>query len=174
MTEGPPIGHVRATARRKTFATGLVIALVVIAVDQLSKKWAVNSLGDGRRIHVAWTLQFNLTYNSGMAFSKGSGLGPFIGALAMIVVIGLIISLRRVRHTVTLVATGLIIGGAVGNIIDRLARGEGWLRGSVIDFIDFQWWPVFNVADMCVMIGAGLMLFGASRTQRRVEAPLSS
>lgn len=166
MTDWPKIGHLRVTARRKTFAVGLLIASSVVVVDQLTKKWAVGALDDGRRIHVAWTLQFNLTYNSGMAFSKGSGLGPFIGALAAIVVVGLLISLRRVKNTVTLVATGLIIGGAVGNIIDRLARGDGWLRGSVIDFIDFQWWPVFNIADMCVMIGAALLFVGASRNQR--------
>lgn len=172
MTDGPQIGHLRATARRKTFGVGLVIASIVILVDQLTKNWAVNALGDGRRIHVAWTLQFNLTYNSGMAFSKGSGLGPYIGVLAAIVVVGLVISLRRVRNTVTLLATGLIIGGAVGNIIDRLVRGDGWFRGSVIDFIDFQWWPVFNVADMCVMIGAAMMLLGVSRTQRQVRASL--
>ncbi len=172
MTDGPQFGHHRAAARRKTVAVGLLIATGVVLVDQLTKKWAVSTLGDGRRIHVAWTLQFNLTYNSGMAFSKGSGLGPYIGALAAIVVVGLLISLRRVRNTVTLVATGLIIGGAVGNIIDRLTRGEGWLRGSVIDFIDFQWWPVFNVADMCVVIGAAALFVGASRTKRGAEAPV--
>ena len=170
MTDGPQIGHLRAAARRKTVAVGLLIATGVVLVDQLTKKWAVNTLGDGRRIHVGWTLQFNLTYNSGMAFSKGSGLGPYIGVLAAIVVVGLLISLWRVRNTATLVATGLIIGGAVGNIIDRLTRGEGWLRGSVIDFIDFQWWPVFNVADMCVVIGAAVLFVGASRTKRGAEA----
>lgn len=170
MTDGPKFGHLRETARRKTFAVGLLIASCVVLVDQLTKKWAVNALGDGRRIHIAWTLQLNLTYNSGMAFSKGSGLGPFIGALAAIVVVCLVISLRRVRNTVTLVATGLIIGGAIGNIFDRLTRGDGWLGGSVIDFIDFQWWPVFNVADMCVVIGAALLFVGASRTQRAAKA----
>lgn len=166
MTDGPQIGHHRAMARRKTFTVGLLIASGAVLVDQLTKIWAVDTLRDGRRIHIAWTLQLNLTYNSGMAFSKGSGMGPFIGALAAIVVVGLVISLRRVRNTVTLVATGLIIGGAVGNIIDRLARGDGWLRGSVIDFIDLQWWPVFNIADMCVVIGAVMLFVGASRIQR--------
>lgn len=166
MTEGPLTGHSRSISRRAAFGVGFVIAVMVVAVDQFSKTWAVNGLDDGRRIHLIWTLQFKLTYNSGMAFSKGTGFGPLIGALALIVVVGLVISLRRVSNTVTLVATGLIIGGALGNIIDRLLRGDAWFHGSVVDFIDLQWWPVFNVADMCVMIGAAMMIFGVSRTQR--------
>lgn len=170
MTDGPLTGHLRPRSRRQTYAVGFVIAAIAIVVDQLTKYWAVNSLTDDRRIHVIWTLQFNLTYNSGMAFSKGSGLGPVIGVVAVIVVVLLVISLRRVTNTMTLLATGLIIGGAVGNIIDRLVRGDAWLRGSVIDFIDFQWWPIFNVADMCVMIGAAMMLFGVSRSPRQISA----
>lgn len=170
MTEGPLTGHLRARSRRQNYPVGLVIAAIVILVDQLSKYWAINTLTDGRRIHLIWTLQFNLTYNSGMAFSKGSGLGPVIGVVAVIVVVLLVFSLRRVTNIMTLLATGLIIGGAIGNIVDRLLRGDAWLNGSVIDFIDFQWWPIFNLADMCVMIGAALMLFGASRSQRPIRA----
>ncbi|MHB1129589.1 MAG: signal peptidase II [Ilumatobacteraceae bacterium] len=164
MTEGPLAGHSRFSSRRATFGVGFVVAAIVIVVDQLTKTWAVNALADGRRIRLIWTLQFNLTYNSGMAFSKGTGFGPLIGALAVIVVIGLVVSLRRVSNTMTLLATGLIIGGALGNIIDRLLRGDAWFHGSVIDFIDLQWWPVFNVADMCVMTGAAMMIFGVSRS----------
>jgi len=174
MTEGSPTVFFRLSSRRATFGAGFVIAAVVVIVDQLTKAWAVDSLANGRRIHLVWTLQFNLTYNSGMAFSKGTGLGPLIGALAVIVVVGLVISLGRVNNRVTLLATGLIIGGALGNIVDRLFRGDAWFHGSVIDFIDFQWWPVFNVADMCVMIGAATLVFGVSRSQQHGNVtPLS-
>jgi signal peptidase II len=167
MTEGPLMGHIRSSSRRTTVGVGFIVAAIVIGVDQLTKAWAVDALAHGRRIHLVWTLQFKLTYNSGMAFSKGTGLGPLIGALAVIVVVGLVVSLRRVSDTMTLLAIGLIIGGALGNIIDRLLRGDAWFHGSVIDFIDLQWWPVFNVADMCVMIGAAMMVFGVSRSQRQ-------
>ncbi len=166
MTDGPPFGHLRAKSRRQIFVTCFSVAAIVVLIDQLTKNWAVNALDGGRRIHIIWTLQLNLTYNSGMAFSKGSGMGPLIGVIAVIVVVGLIISLRRVNGLLTVVATGLIIGGAIGNVIDRLVRGDAWFHGSVIDFIDFQWWPVFNVADMSVMIGAGLMILGVSQSQR--------
>jgi signal peptidase II len=142
----------------KTSRMSLLIAAVIVLLDQVSKAWALRDLADGRIIHVIWTMQFNLTYNRGMAFSRGTGIGPIIGVIGLVVVALLLLSLRRADNTLTRVATGLIIGGAVGNILDRLFRGSGWMRGAVIDFIDFQWWPVFNIADMAIMIGAATMM----------------
>ena len=136
----------------------LLISAVIVLLDQVSKAWALRDLADGRIIHVIWTMQFNLTFNRGMAFSRGTGIGPIIGVIGLVVVVLLLLSLRRADNTLTRVATGLIIGGALGNILDRLFRGSGWMRGAVIDFIDFQWWPVFNVADMAIMIGAATMM----------------
>jgi len=142
----------------KTSRMSLLISAVIVLLDQVSKAWALRDLADGRIIHVIWTMQFNLTFNRGMAFSRGTGIGPIIGVIGLVVVALLLLSLRRADNTLTRVATGLIIGGAVGNILDRLFRGSGWMRGAVIDFIDFQWWPVFNVADMAIMIGAATMM----------------
>ena len=142
----------------KTSRMSLLISAVIALLDQISKAWALRDLADGRIIHVIWTMQFNLTYNRGMAFSRGTGIGPIIGVIGLVVVVLLLLSLRRADNALTRVATGLIIGGAVGNILDRLFRGSGWMRGAVIDFIDFQWWPVFNVADMAIMIGAATMM----------------
>ena len=136
----------------------LLISAVIVLLDQISKAWALRDLDDGRIIHVIWTMKFNLTFNRGMAFSRGTGIGPIIGVIGLVVVVLLLLSLRRAENALTRVATGLIIGGAVGNILDRLFRGSGWMRGAVIDFIDFQWWPVFNVADMAIMIGAATMM----------------
>ena len=136
----------------------LLIATVIVLLDQISKAWALGVLADGRIIHVIWTMQFNLTFNRGMAFSRGTGIGPIIGVIGLFVVVLLLLSLRRAENALTRVAPGLIIGGAVGNILDRLVRGSGWMRGAVVDFIDFQWWPVFNVADMAIMIGAATMM----------------
>jgi signal peptidase II len=136
----------------------LLISAIIVLLDQVSKAWALGALADGRTIHVIWTLQFNLTFNRGMAFSRGTGIGPIIGVIGLVVVVLLLLSLRRADNALTRVATGLIIGGAVGNILDRLFRGSGWMRGAVVDFIDFQWWPVFNIADMAIMIGAATMM----------------
>ena len=136
----------------------LLISAVIVLLDQVSKAWALRDLADGRIIHVIWTMQFNLTFNRGMAFSRGTGIGPIIGVIGLVVVALLLLSLRRADNALTRVATGLIIGGALGNILDRLFRGSGWMRGAVVDFIDFQWWPVFNIADMAIMIGAATMM----------------
>jgi len=142
----------------KTSRMSLLISAVIVLLDQVSKAWALIDLADGRIIHVIWTMQFNLTYNRGMAFSRGTGIGPIIGVIGLVVVVLLLLSLRRADNALTRVATGLIIGGALGNILDRLFRGSGWMRGAVVDFIDFQWWPVFNIADMAIMIGAATMM----------------
>ena len=137
----------------------LPVAVGVLALDQLTKHWALNALADGP-IHVVWTLQFNLAFNSGMAFSRGRGLGPVIGVVALLVVVAMVIGVARSRGLRRSwgVPIGMILGGAAGNIADRLFRGEGWLRGSVVDFIDFQWWPIFNVADICVTVGGAWLL----------------
>jgi signal peptidase II len=151
-------GSVTSKASRGTVITVAVAALVVL-VDQLTKTWAVNALADGHDVDVVWTLRFHLTFNGGMAFSQGRGLGPVIGVVAIIVVAVLLVSLRRTGSTVAAVAVGLVVGGAAGNILDRLFRsGDGFLKGEVVDFIDLQWWPVFNVADAAVVVGGILLL----------------
>ncbi len=145
----------------------LAITAVVVLADQVTKHWALHRLSGRPPLHVIWTLQFNLSFNSGMAFSQGQGVGPLIGVLAIVVVIGLALSLRRVGSPVAHVAGGLVIGGAIGNLADRVFRGDGWLHGSVIDFVDLQWFPIFNVADAAITVG-GLVFVLWSLSSRPV------
>jgi signal peptidase II len=146
---------------------GLVasVALVVLLADQASKWWALNRLGDGEIIDLVGSLRFNLFYNTGVAFSLGSdsGIGPWISVLAIGVVI--VVSLGATsRYPLGAVASGLISGGAIGNLLDRAFRGdEGFLHGAVIDFIDLQWWPVFNIADAAIVVGAILLVIASFR-----------
>lgn len=146
------------------------VAAIVVAVDQLTKHWALNALGPsaahpaGRDIDVVWTLRFNLTFNSGMAFSSGAGFGPFVPIVAVAVIVVLLISVGRSSSRWYGIAVGLVIGGALGNIVDRLFRGRGGLHGAVVDFIDLQWWPIFNVADMAVVVGGALLLLTTLRS----------
>ena len=84
------------------------------------------------------------------------------GVLYAVVAV-LLVSVGRSSSRWYPLAVGLVIGGAVGNVIDRLFRGDGGLHGAVVDFIDLQWWPIFNVADMAVVIGGGLLLVSAVR-----------
>jgi len=155
---------VSSQARTGRLTVGLVAVWVLL--DQLSKHWAENHLRDGRVKHVIWTLDLDLSYNSGMAFGRAKGLGPVVGIVALVVVVGVLISLRKQGSWLSAIAVGLVVGGAIGNLCDRLFRGRGWFRGSVIDFIDLRWWPVFNVADMGVTIGGVLLLLEAWRTSR--------
>ena len=143
----------------------VVIAILVVVVDQLTKAWALSALDD-RDIDLFWTLRLHLTRNSGMAFSRGEGLGPVIGVIALVVVAALLVSLRRQTTPVSTVAVGLVIGGAAGNVVDRLFRSPGWLRGAVIDFIDLQWWPIFNIADIAITVGGLLLVFGSLAASR--------
>ena len=147
--------------------TTLPIVMVVVALDQITKHWALSALADGRARPVVWTLQWNLAFNSGMAFSKGQGVGPIIGLLAFVVVIVIMLSLRHSDDRTVDIAAGLVVGGAVGNLADRLFRGDGWLHGSVVDFIDFQWFPIFNVADIAVNVGGGLFVLWSLLSSRR-------
>jgi len=159
--EPAPAAPAASARRRVGLPITLGVAALVVLLDQLTKNWAINALSDGRARHVIWTLQWNLTFNSGMAFSRGQGVGLYIGAVALVVVVMLIVASRKSQDRRSTIALGLIIGGALGNLVDRLFRGSGWLHGHVIDFIDMRWWPVFNVADMGVSIGGVLMVLFA-------------
>jgi signal peptidase II len=147
----------------------VAIATGVVLVDQLTKHWAVTTLGDGQTIQVIWTLQFNLAFNNGMAFSQGRGFGPLIALVATGVIVWLLISLRTESSRMSAIGMGLLIGGAAGNLIDRLFRGDAWFRGGVVDFIDFQWFPIFNVADIAVNVGAGLLILSSVLASRRTD-----
>lgn len=139
------------------------VASAVLVADQLTKWWAVTTLDD-QVIDVVWTLRFELVHNTGSAFSLGEGRGALISLAALLAVGLLLRSARRNGGRLALVALGLIVGGAVGNLIDRALReGDGLMGGGVVDFINFQWWPVFNIADIGVVVGAGLLVVNSWR-----------
>lgn len=149
-----------------------LIAALIVVLDQVSKTWAVNALNEGHTIHVIWTLRFALGFNSGIAFSQAQGLGPVVGVVAMVAVVLLARAAMQASTAVSAYGFGAITAGAVGNLADRVFRGNGWLHGHVVDFIDFQWFPVFNIADSAITIGAGLLIIGLLReyvTAKREE-----
>ena len=139
------------------------VALGVYALDQASKSWAVHRLSDGSTIDLVGSLRFNLAFNSGAAFSRGTGFGPLIALLAIGIVVVLLWTSRSSTGRLTSVAMGLVLGGAFGNLSDRLLREGpgGFLGGAVVDFVDLQWWPIFNVADAAVVVGGILLVLSA-------------
>lgn len=165
MTAAGPTTPNVASDRRRVLLP-LFVAVDVVIADQLTKWWAIEALTDPPRdIDIVGSLRFNLVYNTGMAFSRGEGMGGWIGIVAVVLVVGLAVAIRRLPDLRTAIPMALIAGGAVGNLIDRFFRGDGFLDGAVIDFIDLQWWPVFNIADAAVVIGGvALLVFGRHPT----------
>jgi signal peptidase II len=160
-------------ARRWT-TVGLVAAAVLV-VDQLTKLWAVDRLKDQMPIDVVWTLRFNYAENTGMAFSQGTGAGRWISLVVLAIVVGLVLLARHVRSTIGLVMIGVVIGGAFGNLVDRVFRAQdGLLTGAVIDWIDLQWWPIFNIADAAVVVGGVLVAFLLLREPVDDEEPAAA
>jgi signal peptidase II len=147
----------------------VVAAIVVVGVmvDQATKHWAVTALDDGSTIDLVWTLRFALGFNSGFAFSMGQGLGPLVGVVAVAASWWLWRSALRAASATVSTGFALIAGGAIGNLVDRLLREEAWMRGRVVDFIDLQWFPVFNIADSCITVGAATLVAGMFMEQRR-------
>ena len=152
--------------RSATYGVMSAVVALVVLVDQLTKSWAVRELAD-RSIHLFWTLRLELSFNSGFAFSQGQGLTRYITVLVVLLIAVLVWWSRGVDSWLLAIALALLIGGAVGNLSDRLFRGNG---GAVIDFIDPQWWPVFNVADMAVSCGAVLLVLSSFRDDRPPKA----
>ena len=151
-------------------------AAVVLALDQLTKQLVVTNLAGRPPLDLVGSfVQLRYTTNSGGAFSLLTGAPLFFGIMAMVIIGGIIYASRRAQPLSLLVVLGLILGGALGNLTDRLLRGEALLRGEVVDFVKVGIWPVFNLADSCVVVGGILLALLLSRTERDAEqAPADS
>ena len=139
----------------------VVVAALVVALDQATKHWALQVLDDGP-VDLVGSLRLKLVFNDGAAFSLGAGRTTLISIVG-IALAGYLVHLGwRADRRRWAVGLGVLLGGALGNLTDRALRaGDGLLGGHVVDFIDLQWWPVFNVADAALWIGIGLLLLGS-------------
>jgi signal peptidase II len=158
-------GPVEALARRvRPWWSDLAgAALVVWGLDRVTKEWALSALDD-RTIELFSTVRLRLVFNTGSAFGLGSRFSPLIALVAVVVVLVLLRSGRGMTNRWALAGTGLVVGGALGNLFDRVTRdGAGFLGGPVVDFVDLQWWPVFNVADAAICVGAVLLALTSAR-----------
>jgi len=126
------------------------VAAAWVALDQITKTIVLRTIDEGEVVPVFWTLQLGVFYNSGVAFSLGRGSGAAVAPLALAVVVAVVFVGRHLRGRLAGLVLGMVIGGAIGNLVDRLLRDHD---GAVVDFIDLQWFPVFNVADIGVVCG---------------------
>jgi len=140
------------TNRRLT----LSVAAAVVVLDQLTKWMALSAFDDGPTSVIGDFLIFRLVRNPGAAFNSLQGSGVLIGVVAVVVVLALIRLSGSTEHRSEALVFGLILGGAIGNLVDRAFRGDGFLDGAVIDWIDLWFIPTFNVADSSLTIGAVL------------------
>ena len=127
--------------------------MAVLAADQVTKSLAEADIH--RPVHVVGPLGLGLTYNTGSAFSLFTGDTVVLGVVATVMAVVLVVLARRVRRTSSAVGLGLVLGGALGNLADRLFRGHG---GAVVDFITLSHWPTFNLADTAITVGVVLLV----------------
>ncbi|MGW0252533.1 signal peptidase II [Nocardia goodfellowii] len=139
--------------------TVLLIAAVLLGLDLLTKTIAVAQLTPGDPVYLIgdWA-RFSLVRNPGAAFSMATGMTWLLTLVAAGVVIGVIRIGRTLRSLWWAIGLGMVLGGALGNLIDRLFRAPGPLQGHVVDFVAIGWWPVFNVADSAIVCGAILLV----------------
>jgi signal peptidase II len=136
------------------------IALAVVALDAISKSLIVSQLGPRGQVRLLdGAIYLIETRNAGAAFSVGTGATVLLTVVAVVVIAVIVRAARRMQSVGWAVALGLILGGAVGNLLDRLFRAPGFGRGHVVDWIslfcnDGHIWPVFNLADSAICCGA--------------------
>lgn len=142
----------------------LAVAVLVVAVDQLTKVWAQSALADGAPVPVlGQVLQFRLLYNPGAAFSIGTGSTWVFTVITAVAVVVLARFAMRPTSSVQGVGLALLLGGAFTHLMDRLFRPPGFGRGHVVDFIDYNGWFVGNVADIVLAVGAVLLVVAGLR-----------
>jgi len=156
------------------WARWLIVSAVIVVLDLATKAWVSNALSYGDVVRVTPFFNLILTHNLGAAFSFLAGAGGwqrwFFSAVAVVISVVLVVMLRRPhRDRVVPLALALVLGGAVGNLWDRVSLGH------VVDFIQLHaagyYWPAFNVADSAICVGVALLLWDGVRGKDAKEAP---
>jgi signal peptidase II len=139
-------------------------AAVVVALDQITKEIALRTLDDGPVDLIEGALTLRLTFNSGGAFGVGEGFPQLFLAATVGIVALILFWARNLEKRSWIVALGMVMGGGIGNVSDRLFRGHD---GRVVDFVDLHVWPVFNVADSAIVAGVALIFLLGLRSDEQ-------
>lgn len=138
-------------------------AALAYGLDRLTKAWAEAALAGRPPMRVVpGVLHLRFTTNPGGAFGLFGGQPWLFLATTLVVCLAIVLSAPRIRGRLNAAGFGLILGGALGNLTDRILRGPGF-SGRVVDFIDLQVWPVFNLADSAIVVGAALVVLAGLR-----------
>jgi signal peptidase II len=159
------------TATRRVVPYVYIAAAVAYALDRATKIWAEHALaGRDPIVLIPGVLDLDHTTNSGGAFGLGQSAPWLFAAASIGVSVAIVVASLRIEHVGTAIALGLVLGGALGNLTDRIVQSQGGpLTGRVVDFIDVHVWPVFNLADSAIVIGAVLLAVLSGRRDRRED-----
>ncbi|WP_297081297.1 signal peptidase II [uncultured Demequina sp.] len=148
-----------------------LVALAVVVVDQATKQWALEALVPYEQHEVLGDfLSIQLVFNSGAAFSLGDGYTWVMTIIALVVTVGIVYYARRAQSTAAVWLFGIGLGGAIGNLIDRLFRDPSFGQGHVVDMINYNGWFVGNVADIAI-VGAAIAVLIMSFMHKPILAP---
>jgi signal peptidase II len=153
----------RSLAARSPHWLGLgAIALAALLADQLTKRLVSSTLGLDDHVHVLGPFSIHHVQNSGIAFGLFSSATAVVTALTAIAVAWMLVFFARsgARHPILPTALGLLIGGSVSNLVDRIRLGH------VTDFLDFRYWPAFNLADSFIVVGVSILLLALAAVDR--------
>ncbi|WP_299955721.1 signal peptidase II [uncultured Modestobacter sp.] len=171
-TSTPPSADAPTPARRPKAALLLGLAAGILALDLATKLLVVATLSDREPLRLlGGAVYLTEARNTGAAFSFAEGATVVFTLIAVAVAVVIVRSARKLFSTGWAVALGLVLGGALGNLIDRVFRDPGFLRGGVVDFVSLfdpygEVWPIFNVADSAIVCGGVL---GALLAFRGIE-----
>ena len=161
-TTGPAVGQ-----RRRRVGILLGVALFVLVLDIVTKITVVAKLSDRPPVRLlGGFLKLRVDRNPGAAFSLGTGLTVVYSLIAISVIVVILRTARRIRSVGWAITLGLLLGGATGNLVDRIFRAPGLFRGWVVDWIQIPHWPVFNLADSAIVCGGVLAVLLSARGLR--------
>ncbi|HWB89388.1 MAG TPA: signal peptidase II [Acidimicrobiia bacterium] len=149
----------------RRYLVGLGVAAVVVALDLWTKRLAVTNLADADVVLIPGFFELTYVENPGGAFGFFRDGGTIIGIAAFTIAIVVLVAMAKPRAIPETVVLGLVLGGAVGNLVDRFARGPGIIDGAVIDWVNLSIIPTFNLADASITVAVGLLLIQAWRTR---------
>ena len=137
-----------------------------LAFDQGTKEWALHALADGPVGVIGDWFQLRLVFNPGAAFSTGAGFTSVFTLISTVAAVVVLWLSRRLGSRLWAVGFGLLLAGVLGNLFDRVFRQPSTFHGHVVDFLSFGSFPVFNVADMCINVAAGVIILQTFRGVR--------
>jgi signal peptidase II len=145
----------RTALKMRTWRTLFSVAWFVWILDLATKIWAVNTLSSRSNVKILGSFfQLTLVRNPGAAFSFATGATVFLTIFAILVLLTILYYAPQITSKGWAVVLGLVMGGILGNVVDRIFREPGMLRGHVVDWMQLPYWPIFNIADSAIVIAA--------------------